>query len=364
MNISTLSVIEDPRSTKNRVYSTESLLLIIFSSVVSGYQSVEDMLAFADARLEWLKKFVELDRVPSYETLRFFLCCLKPDELVRVFNEFVESQNIDFSGDVVAIDGKTMRGTGNSKSSALHVLSAWSSEHGLTLGVMESAGKKNEIKTIPKLIESLNVRNAILTTDAMGCQKKIVSAIHTSKNDYVLQLKGNQPQLLKDIEMLFEYGNSSKEYALKKDEFEQVEKGHGRIEQRKYIQFELDKSLILNMDEWQSLKTAIRVERVREIGKKQSREVSWYISSLPLDAKLASKAVRSHWHVENRLHWKLDVIFREDEYQLYSGFGPLNMAILKRHAKNLLGKLPGKTLKRRMISCALNDELREQALFG
>jgi len=364
MNISTLSILKDPRSTKNRVYSTESLLLIIFSSVVSGYHTVDDMLAFADAQLDWLKKYVKLERVPSYETLRFFLCCIEPEVLVELFQEFIAAQKLDFTGDIVAIDGKTMRGTGNAKSDALHVLSAWSSEHGLTLGVMKSSGKKNEIKTIPNLIESLNVRNAILTTDAMGCQKAIVKAIRKSKNDYVLQVKGNQKTLLEDIESMFEYGCHSEKYTLKTSEFEQVEKGHGRIEQRKYTQFELDKDLISNMSDWEGLRTAIRVERKRSINDTQTCQVSWYISSLPLGAELAAKAVRSHWAIENNLHWSLDVIFREDDYRLYSGFGPLNMAILKRFAKNLLQKLPGKTLKRRMIGCALNDSIREQALFG
>lgn len=364
MNISTLSVLEDPRSTKNRRYSTESLLLIIFSSVVSGYHTVDDMLAFADAQIEWLRKYVDLHRVPSYETLRFFLCCVKPDVLVSLFQDFISSQDLNHNRDVIAIDGKTMRGTANSKSSALHILSAWSTEHGLTLGMMESAGKKNEIKTIPDLVKSLNVKNAILTTDAMGCQKTIVKAIRESKNDYVLQVKGNQKTLLEDIKEMYEYGINSETFHLEKSEFEQTEKGHGRIEQRKYTQFELNHDLISSLNEWQDLKTAIRVERTRIINGAETSQISWYISSLPLGAEQAAKAVRSHWGVENNLHWSLDVILREDDYRLYSGFGPLNMAILKRFAKNLLEKLPGKTLKRRIIGCALNDSIREQALFG
>ena len=223
------SVIElsDPRNNKNRIYSLESLILIIFSSVISGYDSIDSMIEFTDLKIDWLRKFVELPRVPSAETLRYFLCAVNPHELVNCFNRFIECNKLDLTGDNIAIDGKTMRGTQSHCSDAVHVISAWSNQHGITLAAFESKGKKNEIKTIPDVIDMLSAKNAIISTDAMGCQKAIASKIIESENDYMLQLKDNQKKLLEEIKAYYHKVNRENFSGVDYEVFEDINKGHG-----------------------------------------------------------------------------------------------------------------------------------------
>jgi len=360
--------ISDPRSTTNQIYSLEALILIVFSSVISGYDAVEEMVNFAELKLDWLKKWVDLKRAPSAETLRYFICAISPNQLTQCFSKFVELNNLKSERDCIPIDGKSMRSTDQANFDAIHVISAWSTEHGITLAALESKGKKNEIKTIPDVIEMVAVKNAIFSTDAMGCQKQIAEKAIESGNDYMLQIKDNQTNLLKEIQAYH--------HKLERDGYEpgsydihrEVDKGHGRIEEREYLQFELTK-WIDDFENWKGLKSAVMTRRKRIISGKETEEISWYISSLSIDALLAAKSIRSHWQVENPLHWRLDVIFREDQYSLYSGNGAINMAIIKRFCMNLLkeagpGTKRSRTFKSRILCSAVDDSYREKALFG
>lgn len=360
--------IDDPRSTINRIFSLEALVLVIFSSVISGYDSVEEMVDFTELKFDWLNKWVDLPRVPSAETLRFLLCTISSQQLAQCFKKFVELNSLNQTGDFIPIDGKTMRGTDQQGFDAVHVISAWSTHHGLTLAALESQGKKNEIQTIPEVIRMVGAKNAIFSTDAMGCQTKIAASIIDSGNDYMLQIKGNQANLLKEIQAyhhkLERDGYDHESYQV----LEEVDKGHGRIEQRCYTHFKLT-DWVDGLDNWKSLKSAVKVNRKRTIGGVEVEEISWYISSLPVDVQLAAKSIRSHWGIENSLHWRLDVIFREDQYSVYSGNGALNMAIIKRFCMNLLkqakpGTKRSRTFKSRIMCCAIDDSYREQALFG
>ncbi len=262
-----LSEITDPRKNTNEVYSLESLVLIIFSSVISGYDTVEEMVEFTTLKLEWLNKWVELKRVPNAETLRFIICAICPKRLTQCFKKFVELNGLSTEGDCISIDGKTMRGTGNIDNDAIHIISAWSNKHSITLAALESKGKKNEIHTIPDVMDMVAANNAIFSTDAMGCQTKIAEKAIDTGNDYMLQIKDNQANLLKEIQAFYhkiEREGYTKDQC---DTFEEIDKGHGRIEVRKYTQFQLT-DWINGIENWKNLTTAVKVERTRIISDK------------------------------------------------------------------------------------------------
>ena len=198
----------------------------------------------------------------------------------------------------------------------------------------------------------------------MGCQTAIASKIIESGNDYVLQLKDNQKSMLEDVKAYFHKVNREDFSNTKYSVFEEIDKAHGRIEIRKYTQFELT-DWIDNLSSWKSLTSAIQVERTRIVGEKETQEISWYLSSMGVDAQAAAKSVRSHWGVENPLHWCLDVVFKEDSYELYSAHGPLNMAIIKRFCMNLLKQdTKIKRLKHKVMAASVDDSYREKVLLG
>lgn len=357
------SAIRDPRQPINQKHSLESLVLIVFSSIISGYDSPSSMSEFAAMKLDWLKKFTDIKSAPCPETLRFFLACIKSSDLIKGFSLFVSSLNECAEQDIISLDGKTMRGTKHNGREAVHVISAWSQRYGITLCALESEGKKNEIKTLPKLIDKLDAKGATLTIDAMGCQKAIAEKVIEKKADYFLQLKNNQQSLLDEIKA---YHHKLERDGYEKGQlsyFEEVDKGHGRLEVRKYQHFELS-DWVEGIDEWKGLTSAVRVERYCQTKKGESTEVAWYISSLKPDAKHASQAIRGHWEVENKLHWRLDVIFKEDACQAHSA--ALNIAVIKRHSMNLLkiNDQSKKRMKHRVMSCAICDGYREAILFA
>ena len=297
MNISSCTAhITDSRQAKNQKYSLESLVLIVFSSVISGDDSPNSMLEFAQLKKTWLQKYVELHTIPCAETLRFFIACLEPSELIKGFQAFVHGATDD---DFISIDGKTMRGTRNSIFEAIHVVSAWSSKHAITLAALESIDQSNEIKTIPKLLDIIDIKGATMTTDAMGCQRVIAQKIIDKKGDYALQVKGNQRTLNAEIQAFYHKNRREEFNAVKHEYFEEVTKGHGRIEQRIYHHVALT-DWVKSTLKWAGAKTVIRVERKRITKEKESSEISWYLSSLDVDAKHAGHAVRRHWEVENQ----------------------------------------------------------------
>ncbi|BCE01644.1 hypothetical protein TYM08_P1707 [Marinicellulosiphila megalodicopiae] len=256
-----------------------------------------------------------------------------------------------------------MRGTRNSIFEAIHVVSAWSNKQGITLAALESVGKSNEIKTIPKLLDIIDIKNATITTDAMGCQRAIAQKIMDKKGDYVLQVKGNQKCLNTEIQAFYHKARREGFIGIEHDFFEEVTKGHGRIEQRIYHHVALT-DWMESTQQWEGAKTIIRAERKRIINEKESTEVSWYLSSLDVDAKHAGHAVRGHWGVENNLHWRLDVIFREDECRMNSG--AMSMAVIKRFCMNLLTTKDNtkRGMKHRVMAAAIDDDYREKVLMS
>ena len=358
-----VSAIRDPRQPINQKHSLESLVLIIFSSTISGYDSPSSMSEFAAMKLDWLKQYTDIKSAPCPETLRFFLACIKPTDLIKGFSLFVSSLNKATENDIISLDGKTLRGSKHKGKEAIHVISAWSQRFGITLCALESEGKKNEIKTLPKLIDKLDAKGATITIDAMGCQKAIAERVVENEADYFLQLKNNQQGLLEEIKA---YHHKLERDGYEENQisyFEEVGKGHGRLEVRKYQHFTLS-NWVENANEWKGLISAVRVERYCHTAKGESTEVAWYISSLQPDAEHAGKAIRGHWEVENKLHWRLDVIFKDDACMARSA--ALNISMIKRHCMNLLkiNDHSKKRMKHRVMSCAISDEYRETILFS
>lgn len=351
--------ITDPRHSKNQKYPFSSLMLIVFSSVISGYDTPDAMVEFAKLKQGWLQKYVTLETIPCIETLRYFIACIHPDQLIKGFQAFVDSA---VEGDIISIDGKTMRGTRNQAFEALHVVSAWSKAQGITLAALESKGKSNEIKTVPDLLELIDVKGATVTTDAMSCQRDIAAKIQAKGGDYVLQLKNNQANLLKEVEAYHHKLERDGYLDIKHEQFEEIDKGHGRVETRICHHIELN-DWVSGRELWAGAQSIIRMERSRFTSKGETTEVAWYLSSLEIGAKHAATAVRGHWECENKLHWRLDVIFKEDECRLRTG--ALQMAILKRFCMNLLTMkdTSKRRMKHKVMAAAIDDEYREKMLF-
>ncbi len=256
-----------------------------------------------------------------------------------------------------------MRGTRHGAFDAVHVVSAWSKQQGITLCALETKSKSNEITTIPSLLGLIDVKNAVVTTDAMGCQRDIALKIRDGGGHYALQIKGNQKRLYTEIQAYHHKLQREEFGEVEHQRFEEVDKGHGRIEQRATHHVALN-SWVTSAENWCDAKSYIRVERKRITPEKESCEVSWYLSSLDIDAARAANAVRSHWEVENKLHWRLDVIFREDEYRAASS--AMTMAVIKRFCMNLLklNDTSKRRMKHRVMAAAIDDDYRTKVLLS
>lgn len=360
MNFNSITAhITDPRDSKNQKYSLASLLLIVFSSAISGYDSIDDMREFAHMKLQWLQRYVDIERVPCAETLRYFLASVSAKELIKGFEAFVR----ETSGDIISIDGKTMRGSRNSRFDALHILSAWSQNHGLTLAALKSEGKKNEIKTIPKLLELLDINEATITLDAMGCQHEIAKDIIQRKGHYILQVKNNQKTLNAEIQAYYHKCQRESFVGCEHASFEETDKGHGRIEIRNVHQVLLN-SWADKCTQWPGAQSIICVERTRIINDKTTCERSWFLSSHHLDASKLARAIRGHWQIENNLHWQLDVTLNEDRYSNNSAAEA--MALIKRFCLNLLkiNDTSKRRVKQRIVAAALDDDYRSKILLS
>ena len=352
--------ITDPRQDKDKKYALSGLLLIVFSSAISGYDTPEAMVEFARLKHEWLQRFVTLDSIPCVETLRFFICSINTEELIKGFEVFIQEAG---EGDIISIDGKAMRGTRHSALDTIHMVSAWSKKQGITLTALKTKDKSNEIKTIPLVLDLIDIDGAIVTTDAMGCQIKIADKIRSGGGDYVLQLKDNQKALRAEIEVYYHKLRCEDFTNIAHNTHEEVDKGHGRIEQRKTHHVEIS-DWVISARKWCDANSLIRVERNTIKGEKESSEVSWYLSSLAVDAKRGVDAVRGHWGVENNLHWQLDVTFKEDECRLASG--AVAMAVIKRFCMNLLKvkDTSKRRLKHRVMASAIDYDYRVKILLS
>ncbi len=328
----------DKRMERKRKHNLMNILVITICAVICGADGWTDVEVYGKAKHGWLESFLELPHgIPSHDTFGRVFAMLCPEEFERCFVSWVRSLSKVTKGEIIPVDGKTLRRSYDRSSgrAAIHMVSAWASESGIALGQVKTDEKSNEITAIPELLRLIELEGCIVTIDAMGCQKKIAELIIDRGADYVLAVKGNQGNLYEDIRLLFEVAAKNNFEDIPHDSYEETDGGHGRVEIRRYKTVS-DIDWLYEREKWKGIKTIGMAEYERHDGDKVSTGVRYYISSLGSDAKQFGNAVRKHWGIENSLHWVLDVAFREDESRIRKDHSPTNMAIIRHIALNLL----------------------------
>jgi predicted transposase YbfD/YdcC len=337
----------DPRVNRTKDHDLIDILVIAICTLLCGGESFNDMEDFGHAKRDWFAKFLTLrNGIPSHDTFNRLLAALDPKAFGQCFVNWTQSLRQAIAQEIVALDGKALRRALNTDQSIQYVVSAWADNNELVLGQWKVADKSNEITAVPELLRVLELAGCIVTVDAMGCQKKIAKEIHEADADYVLALKGNQETVHEEVKTYLDAarlerttprpaGAKLSPGAETLAEWETVEKDHGRIETRRYYQSaELD--WFADRSKWEGLRSVGMVEATREAGGQTTVERRYYLSSLPLGVVTFARAVRGHWGVENKLHWVLDVWFREDQSRARAGHAAENLATLRRLALNLL----------------------------
>ena len=333
----------DPRQRGKIIYPLAEVLLLCLLAVLAGAETFVDIARFGEKKIELLRRFRPFrDGTPSHDHLGDIFAVLDAAQFQRCFVAWVGALT-GASGDVIAIDGKTARRSFQKKGAKapIHMVSAFAARQRLVLGQVKVAEKSNEIVAIPNLLEMLEIEGAIVTIDAMGCQRDIAEKILEKKADYVLALKGNQGALREDVEAFAAEQKANGFKDTKVSRHETVDGDHGRIEKRTYTVFH-DVAWLQERHEWPGLRGVVMVESTREIGEKIERETRFYITSLVWLASLLGPVIRSHWSVENSLHWVMDMIFRDDECRVRTDHAPANFITLKHMAHNLIRRAPGK----------------------
>jgi predicted transposase YbfD/YdcC len=320
----------DPRVERTKLHQLLDILVMAMCATICGAEGWEDFAEFGKAKREWFETFLELPNgIPSPDTFRRVLQRLDPHEFEACFLRWVQSVNKIASGQIVALDGKQLRGSRDAAASlsAIHMVSAWACENRLVLGQIKVDDKSNEITALPELLRALALTGCIVTIDAMGCQTKIAEQIIDGEADYVLALKGNQGLLHEDVANYFSWAERTGFQEIAYTFAETLEKDHGRIEHRRCWATG-DVAWLEQQAQWRGLQSIVMVEADREvIGKGRTVERRYFISSLPAEAKPLLAAVRGHWGIENSLHWCLDVAMREDASRIRRDHAPENVAI-------------------------------------
>jgi predicted transposase YbfD/YdcC len=332
----------DHRQRGKVMYPLDEVLLLSLLAVLAGAESFVDIARFGCKKRELLRRFRPfLDGTPSHDHLGDIFAALDADQFQRCFVAWVASL-IGVPQGVVAIDGKTVRRSGKKAGKgAIHMVSAFAASQRLVLGQVKVAEKSNEITAIPKLLDMLVVEGAIITIDAMGCQRAIAQKIIEKKADYVFGLKGNQGSLRDDVASLISEQKARDFVDSEISQATTIDADHGRIETRTTTVIH-DVEWLRKRHDWPGLKAVVMVESTREIAGKAEQETRLYITSLVMLAHLLGPVVRSHWAIENSLHWVMDMIFRDDECRVRTNHAPANFTTIKHMAHNLLRRPSGK----------------------
>ncbi len=344
----------DPRQRGKVIYPLDEVLLLCLLAVLGGAETFVDIALFGEKKIRLLRRFRPFrNGTPSHDHLGDIFATLDAEQFQRCFVAWVAALT-GAPADVIAIDGKTLRRSYQKKGAKapIHMVSAFAARQRLVLGQVKVAEKSNEIVAIPALLAMMTIEGAIVTIDAMGCQREIADQILHQKADYVLALKGNQGTLREDVEVFAAEQKATGFKDTKVSRHETVDGDHGRIETRTYTAIH-DVAWLQERHDWPGLKGVVMVESTREIGDKIERETRFYITSLVWLASQLGPVIRSHWAVENSLHWVMDMVFRDDECRVRTDHAPANFTTLKHIALNLIRKAPGKDsfrLKRKIAA--------------
>ena len=358
-----LQELPDPRVDRSKEHNLVDVLVIALCCLLCGGESFNDMEDFGYAKQDWFKTFLSLGNgIPSHDTFNRVFAALDPGQFLDCFLRWTQSLRQAVAQEIVALDGKALRRALNQGQSAKYVVSAWAESNNLVLGQLKVADKSNEITAVPELLRVLELSGCIVTIDAMGCQRKIAKEIIEADADYVLALKGNQETVHEEVKSFLDatlaegqaprpVGAKLSAAAATLASYQTVEKDHGRLETRRYYQSDqLD--WFADRAKWEGLKSVGMVQSIREVEGKTTVEWRYYLSSLPLGVETFARAVRGHWGVENKVHWVMDVCFREDQSRARSGYAAENLATLRRLALNMLKR--EKTKKRGIRGKQLN----------
>ena len=364
------SVLEDP-CRYNRRHYLRDILVIAICAAIGGADGWEDVVLFGKTKEKWLKEVLSLKLVhgiPSPHTFRRVFAALDAEQFQACFVKWVQGVEEVTEGQIVAIDGKTLRRSHDRRlgQDAIHMVSAWASASGLVIGQIKVDDKSNEIPAVPELLEMLKIEGCIVTLDALHCQTQTVEKILEKKADYVLPVKENQPRLLEALQGLFDDPEEMR--WVECDFFRTVSKGHGRIETREcwttsdpeYLKY------IATLADWRGLQSIAMVQAVRQIGEQTTTSRRYFISSLETNAELMLRAVRTHWGIENTVHWVLDITFREDDSRIRRGYGAENFAVLRHIVLNLLKRENSakRSLRAKRKKAAWDDDYLLKVLTG
>jgi predicted transposase YbfD/YdcC len=354
----------DPRQRGKVVYPLDEILLLCLLAVLAGAETFVDIARFGQKKITLLRRFLPFrDGTPSHDHLGDIFATLDATEFQRRFVAWV-AKLIGVAADVIAFDGKTLRGSAAKKrgKAAIHMVSAFAARQRLVLGQVKVADKSNEIVAIPALLDMLAIEGAIVTIDAMGCQRNIAEKILDKKADYIFSLKGNQSSLREDVELFAAEQKANGFRDTKITRHQTIDGDHGRIETRTYTAIH-DVAWLQERHQWPGLQGVIMVESERVIpaasqdADKIERETRFYITSLLWIASQLGPAIRAHWMVENGLHWVMDMMFRDDECRVRTDHAPANFTTIKHMALNLIRRAPGKdSLRLRRKVAAWDDD--------
>lgn len=349
----------DPRQPWKTTYNLLEIVVMTICAVISGCEHWEDIADFSRVKKIWFQERLGLvleNGIASHDTFQRVFQLIKPEELETSFLSWVKSVTQKTKGEIVSIDGKTICGSKDAKSKAIHMVSAWANANQLVLGQVKTEEKSNEITAIPTLLEMLELKECIVTIDAMGCQKDIAKKIVKAEADYVFGLKGNQESLNDDVRLYFETENVTKKTVT-------YDKAHGRIETREYF-LETEIDWLYQKSVWAGL-NAIGMVKSSVWEKDSLREETRYFITSLIDAKTFAKAVRAHWGIENSLHWCLDAVFHEDVCRTRKDNSAENFSVIRKIALNILKNFPVKmSLARKRRKCEYDSDFMAQVLLS
>jgi predicted transposase YbfD/YdcC len=355
--------LKDPRLQRRRRHELLNLIVMAICAVIGDCDGWQDIEVFVRNREEWFRRFLDLPNgVPSHDTFERVFSRLDPAAFGACFQRWVRAVGAAVGLTHVAIDGKTLRRSHRRAAGLgpLHLVSAWATQQHLTLGQVAVDGKSNEITAIPKLLELLDLKGALVTIDAMGCQKEIAARIVAGGADYVLTVKENQPQLLEDIRAVVAQALDGELPAARVSQFTKKEQGHGRVEERSCVVVEVVDG-IRDRDAWAKLTAVGMCLSERTLAGQTTTEARYFIGSRRMSARRYGRALRDHWGIENNLHWQLDLTFDEDASRIQERNAAENFAWLRRIALSLLKQHPSKlSLRSKRKAAALNPDFLEE----